>query len=263
MHDPAFERHPCGDTASTGGNCSLADDRPAFGLRCSGRTRHIAVHLALAIAYRCGIGVAEPGGCFDHCVQHRLHIGGRAADDLEHVAGRGLVFERFLEVVGAGLQFAIGLGAGDGDDRLLGKGLQQCDLAVREAADLDASHRHRADRRAVAQQRQRYLRLVTEIANGRADSGCARHVAHMNGLPVENRPASDGTARRHHRKQPHVGFHCLGRAVRRGDRALNANGRVHHRIRTRQRSWCCTDLAPCGRSSRTPAADRPVRPTSP
>jgi hypothetical protein len=25
-----------------------------------------------------------------------LHIGGRAADDLEHVAGRGLVFERLV-----------------------------------------------------------------------------------------------------------------------------------------------------------------------
>jgi hypothetical protein len=41
------------------------------------------------------------------------------------VAGRGLVFERFLEVAGALTQFPIGLGAGDGDDRLLGEGLQQ------------------------------------------------------------------------------------------------------------------------------------------
>ena len=107
----------------------------------------------------------------------------------------------------------IGLGAGDGDDRLLGEGLQQRDLAVGEAADLCTCQHHRADRRAVAQQRQRYLRLVTEIANGRTNSGYGRHVAHMNGLPVEDRPASDGTARRHHRKQPLVGFHCLGRAV--------------------------------------------------
>ena len=33
---------------------------------------------------------------FGHYVQHRLHIGGRAADDLKHVAGRGLVFERLV-----------------------------------------------------------------------------------------------------------------------------------------------------------------------
>ena len=213
MHDPAFERHPPGDAASTGNNRSLAGDRPAFRFRCSGRTRHIAVDLAVAYCDRRGIGAAKPGGCFDHCVQHRLHIGGRAADDLEHVAGRGLVFEQLLEVAGALLQFAIGLGAGDGDDSLLGEGLQQCDLAVGEAADLSTCHRHRADRRAVAQQRQHYLRFVTKIANGGADSGYGRHVAHMNDLPVEDRPATDGTARRHHRKQPLVGFICLGRAV--------------------------------------------------
>ena len=65
----------------------------------------------------------------------------------------------------------------------------------------------------VAQQRQRYLRFVTEIANGGTNSGHGRHVGHMNGLPVEHRPASDGTARRDHRKQPPVGFIRLGRAV--------------------------------------------------
>jgi hypothetical protein len=33
-------------------------------------------------------------------------FGGRAADDVEHLAGRGLVFERFFEVARARLQFA-------------------------------------------------------------------------------------------------------------------------------------------------------------
>ena len=42
------------------------------------------------------IGVAEPRGGLDERVEHRLQIEGRAADDLEHVAGRGLVFERLL-----------------------------------------------------------------------------------------------------------------------------------------------------------------------
>ena len=143
-----------------------------------------AVHLAIAAVDRAVAGVAEPGGRFGEGVEHRLQIEGRAADDLEHVAGRGLVFEQFLEVAGALLQLAIGLGAGDGDDSLLGEGLQQCDLAVGEAADLRTRQLHRADRRSVAQQRQRYLRLVTEIAHGGAHSGCGRHVAHMNGLPV-------------------------------------------------------------------------------
>src|SRR5215467_12005703 len=64
---------------------------------------------------------AKPGGCFDHGVQHRLHIGGRAADDVEYVAGRGLVFQRFFEVARAGLQFAEQPRILDGDHRLVRK----------------------------------------------------------------------------------------------------------------------------------------------
>src|SRR6266446_536479 len=87
------------------------------------------------------------------------------------------------------------------------------DGSPRTQADMWSSHRYRADRRAVAQQRQRYLRLLTEIANRGTDFGLARHVTHMNGLPVEDRPATDGAACRHHRKQPLVGFECVGRGV--------------------------------------------------
>jgi len=106
MHDPAFKRHSPGDAVATGDHGSVAHDRPMLGLRCTVRTRHKAVDLALAYCDVSGIGAAKPDGRFDHCVQHRLHIGGRAADDLEHVAGRGLVFERLFEVARAGLQFA-------------------------------------------------------------------------------------------------------------------------------------------------------------
>ena len=38
---------------------------------------------------------------FNTVCNHRVEIDGRAADDLEHVAGRGLVVERFLQIVGA------------------------------------------------------------------------------------------------------------------------------------------------------------------
>jgi hypothetical protein len=80
------------------------------------------------------------------------NIGGRAADDVEHVASRRLVLERFLEVAGALLQLPIGFGAGDRDNRLLGEDLQQGDLAVGEAAGFLGIHRDRADHRTVAQQ---------------------------------------------------------------------------------------------------------------
>jgi len=51
-----------------------------------------------------------------------LHIGGRAADDAEHIAGRGLVFERFFEVTRASLQFAEQPRILHRDHRLFGKG---------------------------------------------------------------------------------------------------------------------------------------------
>jgi len=158
------------------------------------------------------IRLRELRGPADDRGEHSVEIE-RGIDRAHYFFERLQFGDRAGQLVSAGLQFAIGLGGGDRDDRLLSEGLQQLDLTVGEAADLPTSHRHRADRRSVAQQRQRYLRLVTEIAHGRANSGFARDVAHMNDLPVENRPAGDGIARRHHRKQPPVGFLCLGRAV--------------------------------------------------
>jgi hypothetical protein len=53
-----------------------------------------------------GVSRAKPRGRVADSVEQRLQIEGRAADDLEHVARRGLVFERFLELAGALAQFA-------------------------------------------------------------------------------------------------------------------------------------------------------------
>jgi hypothetical protein len=138
VHDPAFERHPPGDGVVTGDDGSLAIRRPELGLRCADRTRRGAVHLALAYEDRCGIDTAESDRGFNQRVQHRLHIGGRAADDVEHVTGRGLVFERLLEVSGAPTQFAKQPRILHGDDRLRREVLKQRDLLVRERTDLFA-----------------------------------------------------------------------------------------------------------------------------
>src|SRR6516165_10122731 len=110
MHDPASERHPPGDAVATRDKGSLAQDRPSLGLRYTPRTRHRAVGLALAYCDRCDIRAAKPGNRFDYCVQHRLHIGGRAADDLEHVAGRGLVLERLVALSSAFAKLTLQIG---------------------------------------------------------------------------------------------------------------------------------------------------------
>ena len=131
MHNPTFERHTPDGAVATGDSCSLAHVRPILGLCRNPRlgARHSAVNLAIAHPDSCEIGAAKPGGRFDHCVQHRLHIGGRAADDVEHVARRGLVFERFFEVARAGLQFAEQPRILHRDHHLVGKGADQLYLA--------------------------------------------------------------------------------------------------------------------------------------
>ena len=114
----------------------LACHRQVLRLGLVGRgERHIAVDLAVAYEDRSGIGAAEPGGRFDCRIQHRLHIGGRAADDVEHVAGRRLVFERFFEIARAGLQFAEQSRILHRNDRLVGKGAHQIDLPLGERLD--------------------------------------------------------------------------------------------------------------------------------
>src|SRR5439155_20541970 len=66
---------------------------------------------------------------FDESVEHHLQIESRAADDLEHVGGRGLLLQRFAKLVEQPCVL-------DGDDRLLGEVAQQLDLLVSERADL-------------------------------------------------------------------------------------------------------------------------------
>ena len=80
--------------------------------------------------------IAQPRGGFDQRVEHRLQIEGRAADDLEHVAGRGLVFERFFEIAGALAQFAEQPRILHRDHRLRREILEQRDLLVRERPHL-------------------------------------------------------------------------------------------------------------------------------
>ena len=64
---------------------------------------------------------------FDQRVEHRLQIEGRAADDLEHVGGGGLLLQRLAQFVEQARVL-------DGDDRLGGEVRHQLDLLVSERA---------------------------------------------------------------------------------------------------------------------------------
>src|SRR5262249_8633008 len=67
------------------------------------------------------IGLANPGGRFDQCIEHGLQIEGRAADDLEHVGGGGLLLQRLRQIAIARLQLGKQPYVLDCDDRLVGE----------------------------------------------------------------------------------------------------------------------------------------------
>src|SRR5262249_12095515 len=112
-----------------------------------------AVNLALSADDVSRIGAAQTRGRFAQRVEHRLQIKGRAADDLQHVAGRRLVFERFFEVVRAALQFIEEARILDGDHRLIGKRRDQSDLFVRKRVNLPAVDMYGTEESAVFAQR--------------------------------------------------------------------------------------------------------------
>ena len=81
------------------------------------RSPRVAIHRT---APRCRLGQR---------IEHRLQIEGRAADDLEHVGGGGLLLQRFAQLVEQPRVL-------DGDDGLVGEVLDQLDLLVGEWPDL-------------------------------------------------------------------------------------------------------------------------------
>src|SRR5271155_1369873 len=118
---------------------SLAHGRPI--LVVEGVVRHIAKDLAFAHRDPSGIAAAKPRGGSGDRVEHRLNIEAGPADDLEHVAGRGLVFERFLKVVGTLPQFAKQPGILHRDDRLRREAFEQRDLFIPRTGGLSGGRR--------------------------------------------------------------------------------------------------------------------------
>src|SRR5204862_1476538 len=75
------------------------------------------------------VGLAQSGSRSDQRVEHGLQIEGRAADDLEHVGGGGLLLQRLAKLAEQPRVL-------DGDDGLRGEALHQLNLLVRERAHL-------------------------------------------------------------------------------------------------------------------------------
>ncbi len=99
------------------------------------------------------VALEKPLAAFQDLVEHRLRIGDRARDRAEHLRRRLLLLERLLGLVEQAHVL-------DADGRLVGKGLGERDLLVREGSHLRAAQQHRAEGPALAQQRRSEHGLV-------------------------------------------------------------------------------------------------------
>ncbi len=104
MNNPLFEGRPRRRSAAIWHILVIASESVELGREAKGR--HHPVGFALPDRDVGKIGGTEPHCGLANRVEHRLQIESRAADDFQHVAGRGLVFERFFEIAGALAQFA-------------------------------------------------------------------------------------------------------------------------------------------------------------
>ena len=94
--------------------------------------------------HRCLVGAAEARHRLHQRVENRLEIDGRAADDLEHVGGGGLLLQR-LAKSSVRAQFLEQPRVLDGDHRLLGEVAHQLDLLVGERPHFLTVNRDGAD----------------------------------------------------------------------------------------------------------------------
>src|SRR5262249_15010577 len=104
----------------------------------------------------------------DDGVQYRLQLVWGAGDDVEHVADRSLIVERFLDLTRACLHLVEQPHVFDGNHRLIGEGLDQLDLLVGERPHVGAGEAQHAYWDALAQH------------------GNSEHGAHPGPNPVES-----------------------------------------------------------------------------
>jgi hypothetical protein len=149
-----------------------------------------------------GVGrAAVAGRALHHRVEHRLEIGGRAADHAQDLRGGGLLGEAVGQLPVAALELGEEVHVLDRDDRLRRERLQEGELAVGERPRLHAADQDHPDGGPVAEER-----LGEHAPPARAPGhavgelvGRRRHVADVNSLPIDHRPPNDRAAGDRHR----------------------------------------------------------------
>jgi hypothetical protein len=97
------------------------------------------------------IDPANPRRAFHDRVEDRLHVRGRATDDTEHLGCCRLMLQGLAQFCVALLDLLEQPHVLDGNHSLVGEGLEQRDLLVRERTDFRPTDHDRADRHTLTQ----------------------------------------------------------------------------------------------------------------
>ena len=98
--------------------------------------RASAERLAVIEIERPEFCITQPHRISQHCLEYRLQLTGRRADDPQHIGRRRLLLQRLTQIIRTLAQLIEQAGVLDGNDGLRGEVLQQLDLLIGEWADL-------------------------------------------------------------------------------------------------------------------------------
>src|SRR5882724_6869373 len=147
--------------------------------------------LAVKLEERAEKSVAQLDGASDDRVEDRLHVGLRPADDAQDLARRRLLLQRLGQLSIARPQLREQPYVLDGDDRLVGEGLEQGDLLVREWRHLIPGNEDMPDGDAVAKHRDCKSASIAGRCCGRKRIlGILKHVCYVDHAASQYRPAS-------------------------------------------------------------------------
>jgi hypothetical protein len=156
-------------------------------------------HLAIESMDGAPLGPAESPGVLDDGLQHRLQPERRAGHCLQDVAERRLLLQRRGQVSIARLELLEESRVLDGDHGLVGKGLKQRDLLVRERIHLGTPELDRAHGRSLPQQWNTQRRPVAQLSCEGTAFGkllrLGRQISNVNSPALEHRASSNGSSR--------------------------------------------------------------------
>ena len=158
--------------------------------------RPLVEHLAVEAQQRARERLAQADRALHDGVEDRLHVGGRARDHAEDLAGRGLLLQRLGQVAVAPVELGEEAHVLDRDDGLVREGLEELDLAVREVAHLRPSDCDCPDRAALPDHRDRDDAAKGDDAGDRAEGevGICVDIGDVGDDAVEDRPPRGATA---------------------------------------------------------------------